>query len=264
MLLKEVIGHAELLLLHLVGVGDHAAQEDVARPGHIGQPRADQPPRARLRRGQGPAPLPTEVEDDLLDRPFVVAGEEVSGERVDQGIRQPCRDGLAARPHHEVDVDLEIARADGRLKALLLSPVLVEDARDGGLRGPEEAQRAARRCVRPPDERLHSRMCEGVRPESLELGRRAGKGDRQTASVELEENRRRGPGEPERDAAFRERRLLADSGQEVPEGSLEAFGDTARKRLDLGRELLVAAERTSGGGRQELGGTVVVGRAQPA
>ena len=130
--------------------------------------------------------------------------------------------------------------------------------------GPKKRSERRVGCVRPPNERLHSRMCDGVRPEPPELGRRAGKRDRQTASVVLEENRRRGPGEPERDAALRERRLLADSGHEVAEGSLEALGDTAGKRLDLGSELLVERERTSGGGRQELDGAVVVGRAQPA
>jgi len=106
-------------------------------------------------------------------------------------------------------------------------------------------------------------MRDGVRPESPELSRGAGKGDRQTASVVREKNRRRGPGKPERDAAFGERCLLADSRQKIFDGTLEALGDPARNRLDLGRELLVERERTPGGGREELNGAVVVGRAQP-
>ena len=101
-------------------------------------------------------------------------------------------------------------------------------------------------------------MSDRVRPEPAQLGRRAREARSPAAAVVLEENRRRRPGEPERDAALREGGLLADSGHEVAEGAPEALGDAARKRFDLGGELVVERERTSGGSRQELDGAVVV------
>ena len=50
--------HAEHVELHLAGVGHDAAAEHVARAGHGGQPRGDQPAGQRLGRGQGEALRP--------------------------------------------------------------------------------------------------------------------------------------------------------------------------------------------------------------
>ena len=65
---QELVRHAELLDLHGVRVGDDAADEDVARPGHRGQPRGDHAAGARLGRDQREPTPATGVEHERLDR----------------------------------------------------------------------------------------------------------------------------------------------------------------------------------------------------
>src|SRR5581483_12446511 len=72
------------------------------------------------------------------------------------------------------------------------------------------------------------------------------------------------PGEPDRDRALRDRRLLAHARPEVRVRAAQPLGDGARDRLDLALEPLVDDERAAGGGGDELDRAVVVRRAEAA
>ena len=87
---------AEARLLHLVGVRDDRADEDVARAGNGGQPRSDHASGARLRGRELQAARAAEVEDDLRDRALVLA-EEVRGELRHGATRRRAR-RAAPRP----------------------------------------------------------------------------------------------------------------------------------------------------------------------
>ena len=238
---RSVTGDAELLLLHLVGVGDHAAEEDVARA---------RPPRSAARRSARPCTTPpwrgVSPASRHRSRTISSTGRSSSrakrsvGERVDQSIRQPYRDRLAARPHDEIDVDLEIARADGRLEALRLSPGLVEDARDGGLRGPEEAQRAAR-PARPP---VRTSACTAGCATAFGQSRRSSAGGPGSAIASRPpscSSRIAGavPASPSETPPSGSEACLRIPGRKSPNGRFEALCDTAGERFDLGIELLV-------------------------
>ena len=135
-------GHLELGDLDVVRVRDDPTQEDVARPWNRRQELGDEPARARLGRRQGQTARPAFVQDDLGDRPLVL-GEQVLGELVAQkagGKLLPVPD--------QVDVDLEVPGADGRLHPALLAAGLREHARDCGLAHAVEAQRAPLRRLR--------------------------------------------------------------------------------------------------------------------
>ena len=144
-----------------------------------------------LRASLAEAQLFEHVEDDLLDGPLVVPREHLIRKRGAESVRHPCRGRLAPRPDDEVDVDLEIARADGHFEAVALSPGLVERACDCGLCRPEEPKRVTLWRLRPLQNRANGGMVDRVRPQPLQLPRRSRKDDGDAAVVVLEENRRR-------------------------------------------------------------------------
>ena len=113
--------NAELSLLDRVRVGDDRPEDDVARPGHRRQSAADEPARARLGGREAISARATEVEDELLDRAFVV-GEELAVEAVAQAGLESRRSGLAVRLDEEIHMDLEIARADRCLHPASVAP----------------------------------------------------------------------------------------------------------------------------------------------
>ena len=78
-----------------------------------------------------------------------------------------------------------------------------ENARHGGLSRTEEAEGTALGRVRPFHQPANSCVRDGVRPQSAQLGRRPRQGDGDPAVLVLQQDRRGGPGETERDSSIR-------------------------------------------------------------
>src|SRR6266571_2978416 len=134
-----MLRHPELGALQLVRVRDDAADEALARAWDVGEPRGDHATGARL---GGPEPPPARAgkrEHELLDAPFV-AGEEPPLEALRE--RRLERIGALLRPglDEEIDVDLEVMRADRRLDAVTVPAGLLERPGDRGLADAEQAQ----------------------------------------------------------------------------------------------------------------------------
>ena len=165
--------------------------------------------------------------------------------------------------HEQVDVDLELARADGRRDAVALAPALLERPRDLGLARAVEAQHAPFGFTRAREHRPHRLRLERPRPEPLQLARRPGQHD-DRATLGLEHERRRRAGDPDDERALRQRRLLAHARCEVGVRPSEPLGDRAGDRLDLRLEPLVDDELATRRTRDELDGPVVVGRPEAA
>jgi hypothetical protein len=81
----------------------------------------------------------TEIEYEFLDR-SLVAAEEVALERCDEPLRQLVRTGLRVLSYDEVDVDLEIARADRGLDSISIAAGICKSLRHRRLAGTEEAK----------------------------------------------------------------------------------------------------------------------------
>ena len=170
---------------------------------------------------------------------------------------------LRARLDDEVDVDLELARADRHLDAVAVSPGLFERAGDRGLAQTEQAEDAAVRRRRPR-QKLPNRLArERVRPEPLQLGRRSGQDDDDASVRSAEDEARRGSGEADRGGRNGTRRLLPHARLEVGVRPPQSLGDRARDGADLLLELLVDDELEPGRARDHLDGAVVVRRAEP-
>ena len=88
--------HAELPLLDLVRVRDHAADEDVARARDVGQPRADEPARARLGRRERQARVAAERRARSPRPAARRRGEEVVRERGSERFLERGRRALGA------------------------------------------------------------------------------------------------------------------------------------------------------------------------
>ena len=150
--------------------------------------------------------------------------------------RRPPDELVRARPpllvDEQVDVDLELARADGRRHAVALAPALGERPRDLGLARPVEAQHAPFGFTRAREHVAHRLRLERARPEPLQLARRPGQHD-DRAALGLEHERRRRAGDPDDQRALRQRRLLAHALGEVGVRPLEPLGDRPGDRLDL-------------------------------
>ena len=199
----------------------------------------------------------------LLDRPLV-AGEQPPfdrrEERLLERVRAPFRSGL----DDEVDVDLEVARADGRLHPVAVPARLRERPRDGGLAHAEEAEHAAAGRPGAAEKRAKGVRLERVRPQALELRRRPRQHDDDAASIVLGEQAGRGAGQPERDCAVRNRRLLRHAVLEVGVRTLQPLGRRARDGVDLLLELGVDVDVASERARDHLHRAVVVRRPEPA
>ena len=104
---QQVLRHPQGGGLHLVGVADHPAPEDLGGPGQVGDALGDEAAGAALGGGEGQAPLPQEAGDHLLQTPHVHAVDHVPQglpHLLHQGAehllrRRPVR-GLGGGPDH--------------------------------------------------------------------------------------------------------------------------------------------------------------------
>ena len=223
----------------------------------------DHPAGARLRRRERQPARAAEREHVLLDRPLVARVEPALDRRQQAGL-ELVRARLRARLDDEVDVDLEVARADRRLHPVSVAARLGERLRDRRLADAEEAQRPPARRLRAREQRAERVRLERVRPEPLQLGGRAREHDDDAPLAVRDEQAGRGAGEPERDRAVGHRRLLRHPGREVGIRPLEPLGSGARDRLDPLLELRVDVEPAAERARDHLDRPVVVRRAEPA
>ena len=157
---------------------------------------------------------------------------------------------VRARLDDEVDVDLELARADRDLDAVAVSAGFLERAGDRRLADAEQAEDAALGRRRPCEQFPHRLARERVRPEPLQLGRRPGQDDDDAPVRRAEDKARRGSREADRDSRNRTRRLLPHARLEVGVRAPQALGDRARDGADLLLELLVDDELEPGRARR--------------
>ena len=125
-------------------------------------------------------------------------GSSASRREAASAAPRSAADGL----REDVDVDLELARADRHVHSVALAAGGRECLRHGGLRRAEEPQHAMlsrRRALEDPSHRLG---LERAGPQALELARRTGQDD-DDAPFRVEDDSRRGSGESERDARLR-------------------------------------------------------------
>ena len=156
-------GDAELGLLDLVGVGDDGAAKDLARPRDRGEPAGDEAAGARLGRGERQPALTAGGEDERLDRLLAPRVEELR-ERPGERRRERLAPLVCPRRDEQVDVDLRLARADGRLDALAVAAGRRERLGDGGLGDAVEAEDVAGRRCRPGEQAAERLAREGGLP----------------------------------------------------------------------------------------------------
>ena len=262
---SDLLRHAELAGLHLVRVGDDRSEEHVARARDRRQPLrpparrcTTRPWRASARApGTRPAPAPRRAAPSRLNRYRSIGAAS----------RATARPPAASAPgvDDEVDVDLEVARADRRLDAVAVASSVRERLRHRRLARAEEAQQ-------PPLRRPRPRAARAARaPPRARLAHRAaaapagGPGSTTTtASPLLEHEPRRRPGEPERVRALRNRRLLADArSRSRRTAGPSRSREPARDLADLRVQSVVEPKPHSRRARDELDGAVVVRRAEP-
>ena len=203
------------------------------------------------------------VEHDLLDRPLV-AREQVLLERLGERALRAPRPRLGARLDEQVDVDLELPRADRRLDPVSVAAGVGERL----ARPPTRSRRRSAAHGAPAAAPARARAAPArsrARAATAAAARDGGPGqhdDRAAAGVEHQPGRR--PGETERDRALRERRLLAHARLEVGVRPVQPLGDHARDGADLLVQPVVEHELPAGDPRDELDRAVVVRRPEPA
>ena len=232
-------------------------------PGHVGEPRGDHAPGARLGGREPETRAPREREHELLDPPLVAREEPALEPLREPGLE---RVGALLGPglDDEVDMDLELARADRRLDAVTVAAGLLERSRDGRLADAEQPQHAPSGRPRP---RSSSRI--GSLSSAFGHSRRSSLGGpgRMTTTQPVGAFRTSPgavPARPSERAETGTRRLLRHARREVRVRPPEPLRDRARDRLDLPLERLVDDELEPRRTRDELHGSVVVGRAEPA
>ena len=132
--------------------------------------------------------------------------------------------GLGARRHEEIDMQLEVARADRDVDTVAVAADDRERLCDLRLRGPVEPHHAPLRGVRTGKQPPQRLRLERTRPQRLQLARRTGQRNRD-ALPHLEHDRGRGAGEPDDDRALGDRRLLADAVLKIRVRPVQARGD---------------------------------------
>ena len=204
-----------------------------------------------------------EREHELLDPPLVAREEPAVEPLCEPGLENV---GALFGPglDDEVDMDLELARADRRLDAVTVAAGFLERSRDGRLADAEQPQHAPSGRTRPLQQLTHRLALERVRPQPSQLARRPRQDDDHAARGRLQDKTGSGSRETERGRRDWTRRLLCDAGSKVGIRPAEAFRDRARDRLDLPLERLVDDELEPRRTRDELHRTVVVGRAEAA
>ena len=252
--------------LDLVRVRDDRRREHVAR--------------ARARRSAAPATRPP-VHDSAVasvsprsrsrsrtssavDR--LVAREEVALVRRDERALELVGARLGARLDEQVDVDLEVARADRHVHAVAVAARAASAwATADSRRRRRSAARGARRARAAREQRAQRLGLEHARPELLQLARRAGQRDRD-ARAGLEHDRRR--------RARRARPTIAPSGSvaclrtpcgEVRVRPVAAASATRRESSSISASSSSSTcEADAGGAREQLDRAVVVGRPEAA
>ena len=147
------------------------------------------------------------------------------------GLRSRRREHRRPSLDEEVDVQLEVPRADRHVDAVTVASGGGERPCDGRLRDAEEAERAAARCADPRCQ-AHERIClEHARPELQQLSRRPRQRHRH-ARAGLEDDRRRRSDHAHPARAVGQRRLLDDTVGEVDIGAVEPGGNPLRELLD--------------------------------
>ena len=161
-------------------------------------------------------------------------------------------------------MDLELARADGRLDPVPVAARLLERSRHGRLAHAEEPQHAPSRRSRPLQQLPHRLAGQRVRPEPPQLARRAGQDDHDAARRRPEDESRSRAREADGDRRSRPCRLLRHTGREVPVRPPQALRNRAGDRLDLLLERLVHDELEPGCARDQLHRAIVVRRPETA
>ena len=142
---------------------------------------------------------------------------------------------LRARPDDEVDLYLEVVRADRDVDALALSPGPLDHPGHGRLGQAEEPENAVVGSARRLQHTLDSRRLERPRPQPLELPRRPGQHDHD-APLHLQDKARCCAGQAERLGAFRDRRLLPNAGLELLVRAPKPLREPADDLADLALE----------------------------
>lgn len=177
--------------------------------------------------------------------------------RLPKGCRHSLRLLLRTWRDDEIDLDLEVVRADRHFEARCFAAGLLDDPRDRRFRQAEETQEPVVGAPRPGEELLQLWTLDRRLPDAPELTGRARERDRD-ARPGREEYARSGAGQAERDAALRKLRLLPDAclelGVRAPETLCEATDDP----LDLADEIGVHVELAPGSASQQLERSVVV------
>ena len=129
---QDLVGDSEQLPLDAVFVGDDPAGEDFARAGNGREPCGDEPTRAALGCGDRQPLLAGQVEHELLDGPLVL-GEQGLRKRLGQRLLDRVGVALRAGLDDEVDLHLQVMRADRDVDPLTLSPGPLDHPCDGRL-----------------------------------------------------------------------------------------------------------------------------------
>ena len=199
----------------------------------------------------------------FLDRPLV-AREKPLLDRRQHPLDERVGAVVCAGLDDEIDVDLEVARADRDLHPVSVPAGVGERPRDGGLADAEEPEHAPSRRLRARQQRAKRVHLERVRPEPAQLRRWPRQNDDDAAGRRLEQQARRGAGQPERRRALRQRRLLRHPGREVGVVALQPLRRRARHRFDLPLQILVHAKPDARCARHHLDRPVVVRRPEAA
>ena len=233
--------HPELPHFHRVRVGDDCALEDGARARDGRQPRRHEAAGTRLGRPQRPATGAAEIEHERFHG-ALVACEQILRQGLCERLLERLGTLLRARPEEQVDVDLELTSADGRLHPVPVAPGVGERLRDRRLARAVEAEHPPPGRLRAGQHAPHRLGLQRAGPEPLELRGRSGQDDG-SAGARVENDPRRRSRQSERDRPGRQGRLLAHARLEVGVRPVEPLRDLPRDAADLGVQRLVDHER---------------------
>ena len=166
MSLEELGGNSELPHLHVVGVRDNRADEDVAGAGDGRQALRHHSAGARLRGRELQATASALVQDELGDR-RLVGREEMPLKRFRKLQRKRVRACLRSGIYEQVHMNLEVACTDRRLDAVTVTARLGERSGDGRLARTEEPEVPAIRRRRLGEQCAQRFRVERARPQPL-------------------------------------------------------------------------------------------------
>ena len=263
---SSVGGTPSSRLLHLVRVGDDAAQEDVAR--------ARAPTSAAPRRARRCTTRPSRASSRARGRASSTSSSTGRSSRANRyrssgsasARSSSSRPRLRARVDEQVDVDLEVARADRRLDAVPVAAGVGERLRDRRLARAVEAQHAPRRAAARARARAAPARSR-ARAATAAAAPRGGPGRTTTGAVRRCSSTSPGavPASPSETAPSGQRRLLAHARLEVRvRPAAAARRPRARPRRSPRAAPSSSTSVAAGGPRDELDRAVVVRRPEPA